>query len=102
MRDEDDCLFVETYLRGILADAWKAPSETLTTINLVLILETEWANGGFHQFFVNPYGDHWKETLVPLERVGASRIRALFQSALAIFPDSVPSTDTDTRDQQLR
>jgi hypothetical protein len=101
MSDEDDCLFVEAYLRGIPAEAWKAPSQVLTTVNLVFTLEMEWANGGFHQFFFNAYGDHWHETLAALERLGASRIKALFQSALAIFPDATPSTDTDTRDQQL-
>jgi hypothetical protein len=102
MSDPDDCELVEAYLRRISADAWKSASQVSTTINLVFTLETQWSNGGFHQFFFNPTGDRWQETLTALEQIGAARIKALFESALAVFPGSTPSTDTDTRDRQLQ
>ena len=61
----------------------------------------EWSNGGLHQFFVNPAGNEWQETLVALEQIGACRIKKIFESAIAVFPSSCPSTDQMARGKQL-
>jgi len=77
-------------------------SELQRTILLVYALELEVCNGGIHQYFINPAGDRWKETLVALKQMGATRISQILQKALTVFPRSSPSTDHLTRDRQLR
>ena len=93
--------FVEAWVSALPAEAWAAPLEPLRTIKPVYALELEWQNGGFHQYFNNPSGDDWPDALAALERIGASRVKELFESALAVFPDSAPSTDHLTRAKQL-
>jgi hypothetical protein len=98
---ETDDAFVEAWVAALPAEAWASPSEPLQPIKPVYALELEWQNGGFHQYFTNPAGNDWPDTLVALERMGASRIKKLFKSALAVFRDSAPSTDHLTRAKQL-
>src|SRR5262245_40828692 len=81
---------------------WEALSELQQTILLVYALELEVCNGGIHQYFINPAGDAWKETLQALKRMDATRITQILEKALSVFPDSSPSTDHLTRDGQLR
>ena len=61
----------------------------------------ELSNGGLGQFFVNPNGDRWKETLHALQAVGALRLAVLFEEALTVFPNNTPSTVQETRSRQL-
>ncbi|MFO0822218.1 MAG: DUF4375 domain-containing protein [Gemmataceae bacterium] len=72
------------------------------TLWLVYALEMEVSNGGVHQYFANPAGDNWKETLVALQRIGASRIEQLLTKALTVFPHHSPSVHHLTRAVQLR
>lgn len=81
---------------------WESLSELQRTILLVYALELEVCNGGIHQYFINPAGDRWKETLHALVRIGATRITQILSKALTVFPEGSPSTDHLTRDQELR
>ena len=74
-------------------------SEHITVTAYCLALEI--SNGGFEQFFVNPSGDRWRETLRAIKTVGATKLANLFEKALSVFPDSAPSEDHATRIDQL-
>ncbi len=80
--------------RSCLSDA-----EETTVVAYRFALEI--TNGGFEQFFVNPSGDRWRETLQAIKTVGAARLALLFEEALSVFPDTRPSDDQLTRCQQL-
>jgi len=64
-------------------------------------LAREVQNGGFHQFFVNSAGDFWEDVLNGLVAIGDENGLDLFRRALSIFPDSSPSADRPTRQDQL-
>lgn len=58
-------------------------------------------NGGFSQYFSNSAGDFWPD-LVELLVLGEDEVgEAHFRRMLAFFPNSSPSTDRDTRNEQL-
>ena len=80
---------------------WKERSDLERTILLIYWLELDVANGGLEQYFVNPAGDKWNETLSALRRVEANEIVKIFELALKVFPDASPSTDQSERSQQL-
>jgi hypothetical protein len=101
MPDQSDDQFVDAWLDSLPREAWNSLTDPLLTIERVYELELQWQNGGFHQYFHNPSGNHWRETLAALERLEASRILKLFKAALAVFPGSAPSTDHFTRADQL-
>jgi hypothetical protein len=84
-----------------LSADWSSLSEAQRTIALVYAMECEVCNGGIHQFFVNPSGDKWAETVDALRRIGASKITNIFGRALAVFPKSQPSPDHLVRGAQL-
>jgi hypothetical protein len=81
------------------------PLEALTTaqqtVALIYTFELEVSNGGLEQFFTNPSGDHWPETLRALQLVGAEKIVAIVTRALRLFPKSTPSIDQLTRVKQV-
>lgn len=91
------------WIAGIPSSAeWESLSGLEQTLLLVYALELEVCNGGIHQYFINPAGDRWKETLRALERIEATRIAQILKKALTVFPQASPSTDHLTRDRQLR
>ena len=59
------------------------------------------SNGGIEQFFINPQGNRWRDTLRALKLVGAVRLAAIFEEALTVFPNSTPSENQMTRCDQL-
>ena len=71
------------------------------TVWLVYMLEMELSNGGFHQFFLNPSGNDWAETLEALKRIGAARISLMYHQALSVFPGCEPPKDHLERTEQL-
>lgn len=94
---------LHAWLAAIPASAkWESLSERQRVILLVYALELEVCNGGLHQYFINPAGDRWKQTLQALERIEATRIVQIFRNALTVFPQASPSTDHISRDRQLR
>jgi hypothetical protein len=64
-------------------------------------LAREVTTGGFRQFFVNTAGDFWKDVLEGLIAVGDQHGLAMFEEALAVFPNSQPSVDRRERLEQL-
>jgi hypothetical protein len=82
--------------------AWEELTSAERALLLAHELELEWSNGGFRQYFANPSGNRWEETLDALGRIGAGQIRRIFESALAVFGDSRPSKDQVERSEQLR
>jgi len=55
-------------------------------IDLVVDLEDEVNNGGFHQFFNNSPGDNTAETVQALEAIGATLVANILTRAAASFP----------------
>jgi hypothetical protein len=57
-------------------------------------------NGGMEKFFLER-GDRWRETLQAIKTVGATRLAALYEEALTVFPHGEPASDYETRYNQL-
>jgi hypothetical protein len=79
---------------------WDCLSPTERTVITAYFFEMEFSNGEMEQFFINPSGDRWRETLVALQTIGATRIAELFERALTAFPNGTPSDDQLTRCHQ--
>lgn len=58
-------------------------------------------NGGIWQFFFNSSGDWSTHTPAALEVFDAPELAAIIRSALAAFPDNMPSTDLNKRRQEI-
>ncbi len=82
-------------------NTWDCLSEPELVAITAYLLALEITNGGIEQFFVNPCGDRWRETLRAIKTVGATKLTSLFERALSVFPDSAPSEDQMTRCTQL-
>ncbi|UWX60373.1 DMP19 family protein [Chryseobacterium oranimense] len=54
---------------------------------LTVVLENQVLNGGFHQYFVNSYGQFAKETIDALIEIGAFKKSNLLDKALNIVKD---------------
>jgi hypothetical protein len=65
------------------------------------LFDSEVRNGGFHQFFFNPSGDDALDARAGLARFGMTTSPALLDCAMTAFPDSKPSKDRETRNDQL-
>lgn len=64
-------------------------------------MQIEVQNGGFDQYFLNSAGDFWQDVLGGLTAIGDERGLARFREVLSIFPNSSPSSDRFTRQEQL-
>jgi hypothetical protein len=64
-------------------------------------LEREVNNGGLRQFFLNSAGDHSMDTPAALRALGAPRVAAIVERALAVFPGGGPAADRITREAQV-
>lgn len=64
-------------------------------------LQIEVQNGGFDQYFFNSAGDFWRDVLDGLVAIGDERGLARFRDVISIFPNSSPSPDRFTRQDQL-
>jgi hypothetical protein len=80
---------------------WSGLADTERTTILAYFFALEVTNGGIEQFFVNPSGDRWRETLRAIKAVGAYRLSGLVEQALSVFPDNTPSENQATRVDQL-
>lgn len=76
-------------------------TEAEEVVSLIYSLELEVSNGGLGQYFRNPAGNSWPETLSALRLIGATRLATIFASAIAAFPSATPARDQLTRNQQL-
>ena len=75
------------------------PSEI---VDLVLQLEDEVNNGGFHQFFNNSSGNNTAETIQALEAIGATVVADILMRAASKFPNNMPPRDRSQRLEVLR
>jgi hypothetical protein len=64
-------------------------------------MQIEVQNGGFGQYFFNSAGDFWQDVLDGLVVIGDERGLARFREVLSLFPNSSPSPDQFTRQDQL-
>lgn len=64
----------------------------LRTCYLVVVFHSQIFNGGFHQYFLNRYGQFAKETIEALKRVGAFEKATLLEQAL-LFVNSEDDSD---------
>jgi hypothetical protein len=53
----------------------------------------ECASGGLGVFFTNSAGEHWRETIAALKRIGALRAHRVLVRACALFPSGRPSSN---------
>ncbi|KAA0992037.1 DMP19 family protein [Dyadobacter aurulentus] len=61
---------------------------------LIVVFHNQIFNGGFHQYFVNGYGQFAKETINALETIGALKKADLLQEALKIVNSKNYKDDT--------
>jgi hypothetical protein len=80
---------------------WNCLSDAERTTITAYVLALEVSNGGIEQFFLNPSGDRWRDTLRAVKAVGAFRLAGLFEQALTVFPANTPSENQATRCDQL-
>ena len=66
-------------------------------IDLVVDLEDEVNNGGFHQFFNNSSGDNTAEPIQALEAIGATLVASILTRAASKFPGNMPPKDRSQR-----
>lgn len=67
----------------------------------VLTCDGEINNGGLAQYFVNSSGDRWQECLAGYAAMGFRERLSVLREAVALFGDSGPSPDRNTRQKQL-
>jgi hypothetical protein len=79
---------------------WTCLSDAERTTLTGYFFAVDVTNGGMEKFFLER-GDRWRETLEAIRTVGATGLAGLFEKALAAFPDGVPSSDYETRYNQL-
>lgn len=72
----------------------------LQIVYLVVVLHNQIFNGGFHQYFVNGYGQFAKETINALKIIGALKKAELLKEALKIVNEK-NSSDAVFRRQLL-
>jgi hypothetical protein len=92
---------VDKKIEAAGGNTWSCLSEPELVTITAYFLALEISNGGIEQFFVNPTGDRWRETLSAIKTVGATKLASLFEEALSVFPDCAPSEDQVTRCAQL-
>jgi hypothetical protein len=66
-------------------------------VDLVIDLEDEVNNGGFHQYFNNSSGDKTAETIEALEAMGAPIVADILRRAAFKFPGHMPPNDRTQR-----
>ena len=100
--DPDYDLVIDTYT-AIWPRFEKLGFDTLTEPERVIFCTWQFVcevnNGGFHQFFLNPFGEFAGETLSALEKVQMPYAASLLGRALAAFP--IPAKDHKIRYSQL-
>jgi hypothetical protein len=67
----------------------------------VAMLQAEVNNGGFAQYFFNPFGNHARDALKALEELGATATADLLREAMSRFGKQGPSPDRDLRHEEL-
>lgn len=68
----------------------KLPTQLKYTY-LVVVFHNQIFNGGFHQYFVNGYGQFYIETVEALEKIGAKQRSSLLKTAFKfINPNNLP------------
>lgn len=68
---------------------------------LVVTFDNQVLNGGFHQYFLNGYGQFAKETIDILIKIGASKKADLLKKALVLV-NYEQNTDTVFREKLLK
>ena len=66
-------------------------------VDLIVWLDLEVDNGGFHQFFNNSAGDKTADTIIALETIGAVLTANILRRAAAMFPGEMPPANRDGR-----
>jgi hypothetical protein len=69
-------------------------------ISCLIGLETEVNSGGFSQYFLNSTGDHVGDAPAALRTLGAPKVAALVEQAIAVLP-AAPSPDQAARAGQV-
>lgn len=88
-------------LDSLMSTDPRTADEPISTCLLVMYFNGEVGNGGITQFFANTSGDHARETLDALARIGDEVGRAILHDAMKAFGPSGPSPERGERTQQL-
>jgi len=68
-------------------------------VNLYLYYAAEVGNGGHEQYFFNPSGKKWRETLTALNNIRLTELHNLLVSSLSVFKDSSPPIEWELRNE---
>lgn len=83
--------FIWSGIKKYDAVGFKALNEKEQAIYTIWWLEAEVNNGGFHQYFWNPAGEHSDIALKSLKAIGAIKTAALLEKAIDIaFKGNLP------------
>lgn len=64
-------------------------------------LDGQVKNGGFAQYFYNPYGEYWQDALAGFDQMGMVERAELLREALLPYGPKGPSTKQEKRQDQL-
>ncbi len=92
---------IDSIYERIEADGFDALTDAERYYFALWWLEGETNNGTFHQYFHNSSGDFAYDALAGLKAVGAHQMAALFQAAIALFPNGQVPKDQQQRQQLL-
>ena len=73
-------------------------TETEKLINAIEDFESDVMNGGFDQYLRNKPENEWKEAMLGLEKIGATKSLNLFKKALSVYqkqPEELEALDTE-------
>ena len=91
---------IDKKLEGAGREDWSCLTDAERTTLTAYFFALDVTSGGMEKFFLER-GYRWRETLHAIKTVGATRLAALFEDALAAFPGGVPSRDEAGRYNQL-
>lgn len=84
----------------LFQDGVENASEAERAVSAVMEVHGEVNNGGFSQYFFNPYSDRWPTAIEAARTVGAHHLASQLERAVALFGRQGPSLDRDRRLKQ--
>jgi uncharacterized protein DUF4375 len=99
--DNDLIIAISDVLAPLSSRRFEALSPEEQAFMLVWALEADLNNGGFNQYFFNSNSDHAAAVPGAMRTIGAPQTAEVVERALALFPDGVPPTSRDERQDLL-
>ncbi|MFO0973651.1 MAG: DUF4375 domain-containing protein [Phycisphaerae bacterium] len=84
-----------------LPDEWRVVGTPQREAYALVWLEREVSNGGFAQFFSNPWGYFTPDVLAGCQRFGLPEVERIVRLAIQVFPGGMPSRVRQERERVL-